>query len=235
MYKQLNREQRYEISAFLRAGYSPTKIARELGVAPSTITREIKRNSTEKRKSYNPHTAQEYADMRKDRVRRNRRIPEHVKKTCLQYLTQQQWSPRQISGYLAQQYIKISHETIYRWIRQDKAEQGRLYTHCRHKLKHRKRAVGKAPNIPGRVSIHDIPQEANGKRLGDFEMDLIVGAQGKGAILVVTERMTNMIWARKLKSKTASEVNSKLWAILIPYRHMLKTIVTDNGSEFSGH
>ncbi|WP_152570001.1 helix-turn-helix domain-containing protein, partial [Porphyromonas gulae] len=54
MYKQLNRQQRYEISAFLRAGLNRSEIARQLEVSPSTISREIARNSTEKRKSYNP-------------------------------------------------------------------------------------------------------------------------------------------------------------------------------------
>lgn len=64
-------------------------------------------------------------------------------------------------------------------------------------------------------------------------MGFIVGTQGKGTILFVTERMTNVIWVRKLKSKTAVEVNSKLWAMLILYRHMLKTIRTDNCEGFA--
>lgn len=234
-YKQLNREQRYEISAFLRAGYRPTQIARELGVAPSTITREIKRNSTEKRKRYNARYAQECADLRKERIKGNRRISAQVKHQCLKLLRSFQWSPEQISGHLSFKGIKVSHETIYRWIRQDKAQGGDLYTHCRHRLKHRKRPVGRASHIPHRLSIHEMPQEAKGKRLGDFEMDLIVGAQGKGAILVVTESMTNMIWARKLANKSSSEVNNKLWAMLVAYKRILKTIVTDNGSEFAGH
>lgn len=235
MYKQLNREQRYSISAFLRAGYKPAQIARELGVAASTITREIKRNSSEKLKRYHPDNAQEWADIRKERVRRNRRIPGHIKNRCIKLLQEHQWSPEQISGHLALQGIKVSHETIYRWIRQDKANQGDLYKHCRHRLKHRKRPVGKVSTIPNRRSIHELPAEANGQRIGDFQMDLILGAKGKGAILTVTDRMTNMIWAKKLESKTSSEVNDKLWAILIPYKRIIKTIVTDNGTEFSGH
>ena len=235
MYKQLNRQQRYEISAFLRAGLNRSEIARQLEVSPSTISREIARNSTEKRKSYNPETAQEYADIRKERVRRNRRICESIKRKSLRLLEEKQWSPKQISGYLSLQGEKVSHESIYRWIREDKTNGGSLYKHCRHKLKRRSRPVGKVSNIPDRVSIHQRPQEADGKRLGDLEMDLIVGRGGRGAILTVTDRMTNMIWAAKLKDKSAQEMNRKLWALLVPYKAVIKTIVTDNGSEFSGH
>lgn len=206
-----------------------------MGVSPSTITREIKRNSTEKRKRYNAAYAQASADINKERVWRNRRIPDYIKRKCLYLLREHQWSPQQVSGHLALGGTRVSHETIYKWIRQDKVEGGTLYQHCRHRLKHRKRPVGKASNIPNRVSIRELPKEANGKRLGDFEMDLIVGAKGKGGILVVTDRMTNMIWARKLKNKSSAEVNRQLWAMLIPYKHILKTIVTDNGSEFAGH
>nr|WP_052101778.1 hypothetical protein [Porphyromonas cangingivalis] len=85
-----------------------------------------------------------------------------------------------------------------------------LYKHCRHKLKRRSRPVGKVTNIPDRVSIYQRPQEADGKRLGDLEIDLIVGCGGRGAIFTVTDRMTNMIWAAKLKDKSAQEVNRKL-------------------------
>ena len=66
-------------------------------------------------------------------------------------------------------------------------------------------------------------------------MDLIVGCGGRGTIFTVTDRMANMIWAAKLKDKSAKEVNRKLWALLVPYKAVIKTIVTDNGSEFSGH
>lgn len=157
------------------------------------------------------------------------------KNRCIKLLQEYQWPPEQISDRLALEDIKVSHETIFRWTRQGKANQGSLYKHCRHRLKHRKRAVGQVSNIPNRRSIHELPAEANGQRIGDFQMDLILGARGKGSILTVTDRMTNMIWAKKLDSKTSSEVNEKLWAIFIPLRSIIKTIVTDNGSEFSGH
>lgn len=55
---------------------------------------------------------------------------------------------------------------IYQIIREDKKNGGTLYTHLRHKGKHRKRPVGKCPQIPDRLSIHERPVEADGKRVG---------------------------------------------------------------------
>ena len=55
----------------------------------------------------------------------------------------------------------------------------------------------KATNIPNRTSIHDRPAEVDGKRFGDFEMDLIVDAYGH-AILVLLERMTGYVMMEKL-------------------------------------
>lgn len=90
-------------------------------------------------------------------------------------IKEKQWSPRQISGRLAKEGINISHETIYAIIRAD--ESGELASHCRHKMKYRhlsaKRHETKATNIKNRVSIHERPVEADGRRFGDWEMDLI--------------------------------------------------------------
>jgi IS30 family transposase len=113
-------------------------------------------------------------------------------------LIREDWSPKQISGYLKkQENIAISHETIYKWIRRDKLNGGELYKHCRHKLKHHKRPVGSAKNIPNRTS-RERPREADGSRFGDFEMDMIIGPNHSEAILTITERKTNYLMIKKL-------------------------------------
>ena len=73
-----------------------------------------------------------------------------------------------------------------------------MYKHCRHKLKHRKRPVGSAKNIPNRTSIRERPREADGSRFGDFEMDTIIGPNHSEAILTITERKTNYLMIKKL-------------------------------------
>ena len=81
----------------------------------------------------------------------------------------------------------------------------------------------------------DRPAEADGKRFGDFEMDLIVDAYGH-AILVLLERMTGFVMMEKLPyGKRAKPLAKTVVRLLYAYRKYLKTITTDNGSEFAAH
>jgi IS30 family transposase len=92
------------------------------------------------------------------------------------------------SVHLVQTGVRISHETIYRRIRKDKAKGGSLYKNFRHRLKHRKRPVGGCRmSIPNRVGIAVRPMEADEKRFGDFEMDTIVGKGRHGIIVTLIE------------------------------------------------
>lgn len=108
MYQHLTSEQRYGIFSLLATNSSFSFIAKTLSVSVSTISREIKRNSW--RKKYRPKEAQELADGRKKRLVNNHRIKKEVKKRILYYLTEEQWSPKQISGYLKKEGINVSHE-----------------------------------------------------------------------------------------------------------------------------
>lgn len=234
-YKQLTSEQRYAIYLGLQNGISKTKIAESIGVNPSTIYREINRNMN-KRGGYSWRLAQEMADERKERLPSNKSTPEWIKQKVIRYI-RKDWSPKQISGYLNKhEKISISHETIYKWIREDKKNGGTLYKHCRHRLKHRKRPVGSAKNIPNRRSIRERPDEADGSRFGDFEMDTIIGDKQSEAILTITERKTNFIMIKKLlHGRNSQQVSKEVITLLLPYMDRLKTITTDNGSEFADH
>ena len=236
MYKQLTSEQRYTIFILLQNGTKKKDIAKAINVSPSTISREIKRNSGHNG-HYNWETAQRNVVYRKHKKPGNRSIDDRVKNEAIRLLTEEQWSPVQISGYLAKQEKHISHETIYRVIRKDKRDGGSLYKNCRHKLKHRARPVGgKRISIPNRISISERPVEADGKRFGDFEMDTIVGKDGHGAIVTLTERSTNMLLMRKLnKGKNAKELARTVIHLLAPFKGRVKSITTDNGTEFACH
>ncbi|MCH3980424.1 MAG: IS30 family transposase [Prevotella sp.] len=236
MYKQLTSEQRYTISVLLQRKCTKNEIAKAIGVSNSTITRELKRNSST-RGVYKWDKAQRQAEKRKHQVPGNRSVKPLVRDMAIDLLKRYQWSPEQISGYLARKGYKISHETIYAIIRKDKYEnRGSLYKHCRHKLKHRRKPVGKRVVIPDRVSIHLRPPEADGKRFGDFEMDTIVGSNNQGAILTMVERSTNMLFMKKLRhGKDADELAQEAIRLLAPYKGLIKTITTDNGTEFCNH
>lgn len=236
MYKQLTSEQRYTISVLLQNRTKQKDIAKAINVSASTVSREIRRNSGVRR-HYNWETAQANAVQTRRRKPGNRSVDKDVMEEAKRLLITEQWSPEQISGVLAKDGKYISHETIYRMIRKDKAEGGTLYKHCRHKLKHRTRPVGgKRISIPNRTSISERPTEADGKRFGDFEMDTIVGRGNHGAIVTLIERSTNMLFMRKLKNgKNAKELARTVIHLLSPFKEHIKSITTDNGTEFACH
>ena len=237
MYKQLTSEQRYYIYLELQKGSTQKSIAEAIGVSESTVSRELKRNSG-RNGSYNFRKAHDKAMARRHREPGNRKKPPELIWRVKQLIMDEQWSPAQISGYLKREGIQISHETIYTLIRAD--ETGRLSENCRHKMKYRKSAPHrhetKATNIKNRVSIHERPREADGKRFGDWEMDLVVD-KDQNAILTMVERSTNFLLMAKLKhGKQALHVAKTAWRMLLPYKgEMLHTITTDNGSEFAAH
>ena len=235
MYKQLISEQRYTIEVLLKQDWKKKEIAAAIGVSVSTVYRETSRNKG-KHGTYTHGLAQELADTRKERLPGNRKIPKRVTDEAVKLLREEQWSPEQISGWMALKGVHISHETIYKIIRRDKAEGGGLYKNSRHQLKNRKRPVGAVGRIPNRVSIHDRPAEADGRRFGDRETDLIVGKDGQGAILSLVERSTNFGFVEPLpKGKDAKEEASTVVRLLLPYRKDVLTITTDNGLEFACH
>ncbi len=238
MYKHLISTQRSQIFAYRQCGKSANFIANKLGVHQSTIYRELKRNSN-KRGGY-AFNAHEMAMERQERVVANATIPAKVKFECLQHIKVDQWSPEQISGDMKRKGIKVSHTTIYKWVKEDRKAGGKLFEHLRHKGSRRKTNPYKsasARNIPQRTSIKERPAEADGKRFGDWEMDLIIGKNGYQAILVLVERSIGYVIIHRIKhGKKAEELAKAVGRLLLAYRaEGVLTITTDNGSEFARH
>ena len=237
MYNQLTREQRYAIYLGIQEKKTQTAIARQIGVNRSTVCREIRRNSNHQGK-YWWSIAHERALDRRERTVRNRETPPDVLREAKRLLVSEDWSPRQISGYLKKKGIEISHERIYELIRDDGIVE--LKSHCRHKMKYRRHKRRRRPtvatNIPDRVSIHERPTEADGRRFGDWEMDLIVGKMQKSAILTLCERSRNYLIMERLPyGKNHEKVADAVIGLLYPYRKNVLTITTDNGFEFRSH
>ena len=134
MYNQLTREQRYAICLGIQEGKTQSAIARQIGVNRSTVSREIRRNSNRFGK-YGWTAADAKASERRERTVRNRETPSGVLREARRLLLAEDWSPKQISGYLLKEGIRISHERIYRMVRED--ESGELGRHCRHRMKYR--------------------------------------------------------------------------------------------------
>lgn len=236
--KHLTKEQRYQIKAYLDCNKTKTYIAKALNVDKSTIGRELQRNS-KKRGSYNPDFANELATERKERFAINRKFTPSIEKFVRTHIEDEQWSPEQIVGYCRTHNIPmVSHERIYAYLRKDKLDGGNLYKHLRHQLKHRKRPVsGKNNTIKGRVSIDDRSDIINNKeRFGDWEIDLIIGKDQKGAIVTIVERTTAFFLMRKLPfGKNAGELANMVIDMMLPYKEHVHSITSDNGKEFAEH
>ena len=234
-YKQLTSEQRYGIFVLLQKKTPRKEIAHLIGISESTLSRELRRNSTGSG-NYLPWKAQERAMSRRARTVANSKI-DVVLTLRIKEMIKLYWSPEQVRGVLAKEGISISVQSVYNIIHADTT--GELRKYLRHpNYKRRNKAnhkPTKATNIPNRTSIHDRPKEADGTRFGDFEMDLIVDSCAH-AILVLVERLTGFVFMEKLlHGKKAEPIAKVVTRLLYPYRKYIKTITTDNGSEFAAH
>lgn len=236
IYTHLTQYQRYQISFLKNMGLSQTEIAKELRVHKSTVSRELKRNTGGR--GYLPRQAQRKAlNRRKDKV--SPRIPESTWTLVEKYL-KQDWSPEQISGWLvAEKDICISHESIYQYILADKKSGGKLYKHLRCRKKRKKR-YGKydrrSNHLLDRTIIDERPKLVDNKeRLGDWEVDTIIGKNHKQAIVSLTERKSYLTLIRKVDTRTAENVSEAVIDMLKPIAGIVHTITSDNGKEFAGH
>ena len=234
-YKQLTQEQRYQIYILKKTGQKQYKIARLLGVHKSTISRELGRNRG--LKGYRPKQAHRKAVSR----RFHKSLPRIPLSTWafVEHLIKNEWSPEQISAWLKLQCdIRVSHETIYQYILSDKKMGGKLFCHlrCQRKRKKRYGSYGHRGQIPNRISIDERPIIVDRRsRIGDWEVDTIIGKSHKQAIVSVTERRTKLSLIRKVKHKTASAVGQSVIELLHPVSEKVHTITSDNGKEFADH
>jgi len=239
-YKHISKEQRYQISALLKAGHKVSFIAEQLNLHRSTVYRELKRNSR-LRGSYDANYANQYAEIRKERFAKTRKLNREMISLIKDKLENDQWSPEQIKGHCIKKNIPmVSHERIYRFIYEDMAKGGSLHKHLRTGNKKYKKRYGKHKRrrviIKNKVSIDERPSVINNKeRFGDWEIDTIVGKNHKGAIVTIAERKSNFILMRKLKTKSAKQLAKQTILLLAPYKDLVHSITSDNGTEFAEH
>jgi len=232
-YKQLNREQRYQIEILNKAGKNQKEMAELLGVSRSTMCRELKRNSG--KKGYFPKQAQIKADKRRTQATKALKMTAEVI-VEIEEKIRLDWSPEQISGKLE---ITISHERIYQHIWADKSNGGTLYQHLRQSNKKRKKQYGskdKRGQIRNRISIDERPEiVAEKTRIGDWEIDTVIGKNHQGALVTIVDRFSKFTLIKKVDSKHADVVTEATLLLLQPYRDKTLTITADNGKEFAGH
>jgi len=231
---QLTSEQRYQIKALMQAKRGATEIALIIGVDRSTIYRELKRNTG--LRGYRPKQAHEKALARRRRKSKERTTQETWK--LVEEKLRFDLSPEQIANWLKKQgYEMVSHECIYQYVYADKRVGGDLHEHLRCQKRYRKRAGSndRRGKIPNATSIEQRPEIVEHRnRLGDWEVDLILGKGRQGVVVTLTERKSRFTLLKKVFSKQAEVVAQAVIDLLSWVEH-LKTITADNGKEFTNH
>ena len=235
-YHHITQEERYLIWSHKKTGILPIEIADLLGRSKSSIYRELSRNTGGK--GYRPKQADELA------LERHKSKPKAIKMTSEAIaITNSKisldWSPEQVSGRAFQdQDYDISHETIYQHILTDKAMGGDLYTHLRCQKKNKKRYGTKADDKRGQIkdktSIDERPKMVEDKtRKGDWEGDLVIGANHKRALVTLVDRKTKKVKIAIVDSKHAKPISEAVVRLL--ENETKHTITFDNGKEFAEH
>ena len=249
-FKQLSQQQRYQIQALIAANKTGKEIAKAVGVHPSTISRELKRNSLERepqRKVYEAEQAQEKTRQRHRTKPKAIRFREGLKQEAKQLMLSKLWSPELIAMYWKQAGVMgVSHETLYQWIwtaKKSKKAKDKPYKHLCELLRHGRRK-GKRGNyksnrgcITGRVPIDMRPSIVERRvRFGDFEADLMIGKQTGQPLLVLVDRASLYTIIEKLSSKeadvVAATISRRIHQLGIEKVH---TMTFDNGKEFARH
>ena len=237
-YTQLTLSKRYQITALIKAGLNQKNIALELGVHPSTISRKLRRNKDFIR-GYNAELAQVKVVKREKTKKKRSSLTKQIERYIRSKL-KLDWSPEQISGRMKIDIgVSVVHETIYRYIYANKANGGKLYKYLRHKNKkyHKRSNDYKARGvIIDRVMIDKRPKIVEQKkRIGDLEIDTVIGKDHKGALVTVVDRKSKFTLIKNLPSKEAEVVTQALIEMIQPIKAVTHTITSDNGKEFAYH
>lgn len=240
-YTHLTTVQRCQIFGLKQAGNSQNEISNSLGISQSTISRELRRNLDEGSKAYCPIQASSIAVERRLTSKQPARKMDKRNTALVEgLLTTRQWSPQQISGRIAlENNINISHETIYKHIWGDKEKGGKLYLHLRQSGKKRNKRGSKNAGrglIPNRRDISERPTIVDAKtRVGDWELDSIIGKNHKGAITSMVERKTKLTRLALLDSPAKALTGDAIIKALKKMKNHVLTLTSDNGKEFAGH
>jgi transposase, IS30 family len=239
-FTHLSQDQRYQIEALKTAGHSQVFIAGILKVDKSTISRELARNSTQGAKppdKYKAAKAHQFANKRAFKPPKLKSGNKSIERR-ISWLLRCGWSPQQISSCCRAKGIPmLSTEGIYQWIY---AQPRHLvdytsYLRRHHRKRRKRRLKNQSRNIiKNRVSIHERPPEvAEQLRFGDMETDLVKCQNGY--LLTITERKSLFNFLVKLPNKEALTIQNAMIQVLQPIRESIKTITSDNGTEFAYH
>jgi IS30 family transposase len=242
----LTLSEREEISRQVFAGCSIRSVAARLGRAPSTISREIKRNGG--RGGYRANLADQHAWDRARRPKPCKLTENRMLANMVASKLQLQWSPEQVAGWLKQLFTgyeeyRVSHETIYRslYIQARGALKKELLEHLRRtramrRSRHHTQKTDNHGRIVDAVSISERPATAEDRAVpGHWEGDMLCGSHNS-QIVTLVERHTRYLMLVKVAAKNSETVVNALIdnARRLP-QELYKSLTWDRGSEMAGH
>jgi len=244
-YQHFSIEERESLQYMWWERKSIRSMAKILNRSPSSVSRELKRNFPDCRKTYTPRVAQERAlAKRKCRGRTDRLKNDRIRQYVIFHL-KKRWSPEQIAGKIEESIgEKISHEAIYRFIyapiSYDKPKPGfedlRLYLRRHRKLRQPKgmRRCQRLPKYQG-ISIDLRPKIVDTRRrIGDWEGDTVESANHRPGINTLVERKSGLVLISKLNGKNAANTTATIQTRFKNLPNKLKkTLTLDNGPENS--
>jgi IS30 family transposase len=238
--------EREEISRYVVAGQSIRSVAAHLGRAPSSISREIKRNGGQER--YRATHADQHAWDRARRPKPCKLAENRILANMVAGKLQWQWSPEQIAGWLKQLFTRheeyrVSHETIYRslYIQARGALKKELLEHLRRtrsmrRSRHHTQKTDNHGRITDAVSISERPATAEDRAVpGHWEGDLLFGSHNS-QIATLVERQTRYVMLVKVAGKDCETVVNALidHARRLPHE-LYQSLTWDRGKEMAGH
>ncbi len=241
---RLGFEERERISRGLAAGLSARRIARELGRAPSTVSREIERSGGRRR--YRALAAERAAQTRLARPKPGKLSGSPRLRAAVEAGLGRHWSPQQISARLKVEHpedpeMRISHETIYQSLYvQSRGELRRQLAANLRRGRGRRRArteVEHRGRIADMVSISERPPEASDRAVpGHWEGDLLVGKAGRSFVATLVERRTRYVMLARLGGERKSAHVTTALAELISRLpvHLALSLTWDQGTEARG-
>lgn len=238
-YTQLTQEERYRISILKQQRYSKAAIARELGRHRSTVGRELRRNKKPYDGGYRALEAHQRASGRRKRSKRGTRFSKAQWSEVFRRLRLDH-SPEQIAGWLRERGdFNISHETIYKYVWQDKRDNGTLWQHLRAATKQRRKRHGTYDSrgrLAGKRHISARPSYVERRAsIGHWEIDTVMDCTNSRCILTLVERSTGFVLIHKLESRKAIPAALATIRLTKRYAGAFKTITADNGTEFHSY
>ena len=247
----LSEDERVRIADLLGAGFGVRAIAARLGRSPSTVSRELRRNSDPVSGQYRPFAAQRLAAGRRARPGRGKLLRDQVLREFVAGRLSVRWSPEQVSQALRGEFPgdrgrHLVPETIYQAVYRPELGGGLcrevprvLRTGRRHRKAHR-RADGRRPGtLTGMINISQRPAEAACRSVaGHWEGDLIIGAGNRSAIGTLVDRASRFTILLHVPGPryTAEAVADSLVAALEQLPAQLRLPLTwDQGSEMALH